>query len=32
LYSIEEVKQLLKENKIDQALHVAGLFYGLARL
>jgi 8-oxo-dGTP pyrophosphatase MutT (NUDIX family) len=28
-YTIEEVKQLLKENKIDQALHVAGLFYGL---
>jgi ADP-ribose pyrophosphatase len=31
-YSIEEVKQLLNENKIDQALHVAGLFYGLMRL
>lgn len=28
-YSIEEVKQLLKDNKIDQALHCAGLFYGL---
>jgi ADP-ribose pyrophosphatase len=28
-YTIEEVKLLLKENKIDQALHVAGLYYGL---
>lgn len=32
LYTIEEVKNLLKENKIDQALHVAGLFYGLNKL
>jgi ADP-ribose pyrophosphatase len=31
-YSIEEVKQLLKDQKIDQALHVAALFYGLAAL
>lgn len=31
-YTIEEVKQLLNENKIAQALHVAGLFYGLMRL
>ncbi|WP_182922264.1 NUDIX hydrolase [Pedobacter planticolens] len=31
-YTIEEVKQLLKENKIDQALHVAGLYYGLMHL
>jgi ADP-ribose pyrophosphatase len=31
-YTVEEVKQLLAENKIDQALHVAGLFYGLAAL
>lgn len=31
-YTIEEVKQLLKENKIDQALHVAGLYYGLLHL
>lgn len=31
-YTIEEVKQLLKDNKIDQALHVAGLYYGLMRL
>ncbi len=28
-YSIEELRILLKENKIDQALHVAGLYYGL---
>ena len=31
-YTVEEVKQLLKDNKIDQALHVAGLFYGLATI
>jgi len=31
-YSIEEVKQLLKDNKIDQALHSAALFYGLIKL
>jgi ADP-ribose pyrophosphatase len=31
-YTIEEVRQLLADNKIDQALHVAGLLYGLARL
>jgi len=31
-YTIEEVKQLLKDNKIDQALHVAGLYYGLMYL
>ena len=30
--TIEEVKQLLKDNKIDQALHVAGLHYGLMHL
>jgi len=29
LVSIEEVKQLLKENKIGQALHVSALFYWL---
>ncbi|MDQ7948347.1 MAG: NUDIX hydrolase [Pedobacter sp.] len=28
-YSIDEVRQLLKDNKIAQALHVAGLHYGL---
>jgi 8-oxo-dGTP pyrophosphatase MutT (NUDIX family) len=32
LYTVDEVKLLLKENKIDQALHVAGLFYGLAKI
>ncbi|MCY1519876.1 Methanol dehydrogenase activator [compost metagenome] len=31
-YTIDEVKQLLKENKIDQALHVAALHYGLMKL
>jgi ADP-ribose pyrophosphatase len=31
-YTVEEVKQLLADNKIDQALHVAGLFYGLAAI
>ncbi|GAA4780189.1 NUDIX hydrolase [Olivibacter ginsenosidimutans] len=32
LVSIDEVKQLLKENKIGQALHAAALFYGLAEI
>lgn len=31
-YTIAEVKQLLAENKIDQALHSAALFYGLMKL
>lgn len=31
-YTVDEVKQLLKDNKIDQALHVAGLYYGLLHL
>lgn len=31
-YTIEEAKQLLADNKIDQALHSAGLFYGLLKL
>jgi ADP-ribose pyrophosphatase len=31
-YTIEEVKQLLLENKIDQSLHAAALFYGLLKL
>jgi len=31
-YTIDEVKQLLKDNKIDQALHVAGLYYGLLHI
>jgi len=31
-YTLEEVKQLLKENKIAQALHSTALFYGLMKL
>jgi ADP-ribose pyrophosphatase len=31
-YTIDEVKQLLADNKIDQALHVAGLYYGLMKI
>jgi 8-oxo-dGTP pyrophosphatase MutT (NUDIX family) len=31
-YTIDEVKQLIKDNKIAQALHVAALLYGLAEL
>src|ERR1700743_2196939 len=31
-FSIAEVKQLLFDNKISQALHCAGLFYALVRL
>ena len=31
-YTPDEVRQLLLENKIAQALHVAGLHYGLMRL
>lgn len=31
-YSINEVKQLIKDNKIAQALHVAALLYGLAEI
>lgn len=31
-YTIAEVKQLLKENKIDQALHVAALYYGFLHI
>jgi ADP-ribose pyrophosphatase len=31
-YTIEEVKQLLLENKIPQALHCTGIFYALAKL
>lgn len=31
-YTIEEVKQLIKDNKIAQALHVAALLYGLAEI
>lgn len=32
LYSLEELKQLLKDNKIPQALHVSALYYALAHL
>ncbi|RZL30543.1 MAG: NUDIX hydrolase [Pedobacter sp.] len=32
LYSIEEVKQLLKDNKIEQSLHASALFYGLLHI
>lgn len=32
VYTIEEVRQLLAGNKIDQALHAAALFYGLMKL
>ncbi|MFI5153038.1 MAG: NUDIX hydrolase [Chitinophagales bacterium] len=32
LFSIEEVKQLLRENKIVQSMHVTALFYGLEKL
>jgi len=31
-YSIAEVKQLLADNKISQALHCTGLFYALMKL
>lgn len=31
-YTLEEVKQLVLENKIEQALHTAGIFYGLTKL
>ena len=31
-YTITEVKQLLADNKIAQALHCTGLFYGLMKL
>lgn len=31
-YTVEEVKQLIKDNKIAQALHVAALFYGLEEI
>jgi 8-oxo-dGTP pyrophosphatase MutT (NUDIX family) len=31
-YTIEEVKQLLLDNQIAQAMHCAGLFYGLLKL
>lgn len=32
LYSLEEVKQLLRENRIVQAMHVSALFYALEKM
>jgi len=32
IYTIDEVKQMLAENKIDQALHASALFYGLMKI
>lgn len=32
LFSVDEVKQLLKENKIIQSMHVTALFYALEKL
>jgi hypothetical protein len=32
IYTIDEVKQLLKENKIIQSLHVSCLFYALNKI
>ena len=32
IYTLEEVKQLLRENKIIQALHTAAIFYALEKL
>lgn len=32
LYSIDELKQLLRENKIIQAMHVSCIMYGLEKL
>src|SRR5580704_8525397 len=32
LFSIEEVKQLLRENRIVQSMHVTALFYALEKL
>ena len=32
LFSMDEVKQLLKENKIVQSMHVTALFYALEKL
>jgi 8-oxo-dGTP pyrophosphatase MutT (NUDIX family) len=31
-YTVDEVKQLINENKIAQALHVAALFYGFQEI
>ena len=32
LFSIDEVRQMLRENKIVQSMHVTALFYGLKKL
>ena len=32
LFSIDEVKQLVKENKIVQAMHVACIMYALEKI
>jgi 8-oxo-dGTP pyrophosphatase MutT (NUDIX family) len=32
LFTIDELKQMLRENQIIQSMHVTALFYGLARL
>lgn len=32
LYTIEEIKQLLRENKLAQSMHVTALLYGLNKL
>jgi ADP-ribose pyrophosphatase len=32
LYSIDELKQLIRDNKIVQAMHVSCIFYALQRL
>ncbi len=32
LYSIDEVKQMIKENKIVQAMHVTCILYALEKL
>ena len=32
VYTIDEVKQLLKENKILQSMHVSCIFYALHKL
>lgn len=32
LFTIDEVKQMLRENQIIQSMHVTALFYGLERL
>jgi len=32
LFTIDELKQMLRENQIIQSMHVTAIFYGLARL